>query len=185
MNISLSACKAIAVAVATFSIVRLKASPVGEKPKGDKSTMVPVSIARRMAGASTLRTTPLCMKSTPSTTPTGWAVRKLPEMTRTVALAMGVLGSPWEKAASISKRSCPAASCAASSAVASVMRRPLLKRSGCPFACSCSLTWGRKPWTNTMLMPMACRMARSCTKGLSLPAAIISPATATTKVSPR
>ena len=34
--------------------------------------------------------------------PTGRAVRKLPEMTRTVEPAMGVFGSPWLKAASIS-----------------------------------------------------------------------------------
>ena len=38
-NSSLSACSAIAVLVATSSIVRLKASPVGEKPNGDSSTM--------------------------------------------------------------------------------------------------------------------------------------------------
>ena len=104
MKMSLSACKATAVLVATSSIVRLKASPVGEKPKGDSSTIAPVSMARWMAPASTRRTTPLCMKSTPSTIPTGRAVRKLPEITRTVELAMGVLGRPWEKAASISKR---------------------------------------------------------------------------------
>ena len=42
------------------------------------------------------------MKSTPSTMPTGRAVMKLPEITRTVALAIGVLGRPWENAASIS-----------------------------------------------------------------------------------
>ena len=38
----------------------------------------------------------------PSTIPMGRAVRKFPEMTRTVAPAIGVLGSPWLKAASIS-----------------------------------------------------------------------------------
>ena len=75
-----------------------------------------MSIARRIATASTLRTTPLCMKSTPSTTPTGRAVRKLPETTRTIALAIGVFGRPCENAASISKRSWPAASWALSSA---------------------------------------------------------------------
>ncbi len=56
--------------------------------------------------------------------PTGRAVRKLPDTTLTVALAMGVLGRPWEKAASISKRSWPAASWALSSATSSVMRMP-------------------------------------------------------------
>ncbi len=84
-----------------------------------------MSIARRIAAASTLRTKPLCMKSTPSTMPTGRAVRKLPETTRTIALAIGVFGSPCENAASISKRSWPAASWALSRATASVMRSPL------------------------------------------------------------
>ena len=59
----------------------------------------------------------------PSTMPTGRAVRKLPETTRTVAFAIGVFGRPCEKAASISKRNWPAASCAQSSAIGSVMRR--------------------------------------------------------------
>ena len=66
-------------------------------------------MARRIATASTLRTTPLWMKSTPSTMPTGLAVRKLPETTRTMALAIGVFGRPCENAASISKRNWPAA----------------------------------------------------------------------------
>ena len=106
------------------AIVKLNASPVGEKPNGDSSTIAPVSIALRIAAPSTLRTTPLWMKSTPSTMPTGRAVRKLPDTTRTIALAIGVFGRPCENAASISKRSWPAASCAESSATASVMRRP-------------------------------------------------------------
>ena len=114
----------MAVEVATSSIVRLKASPVGEKPNGLSSTTAPLSMARRMAAWSTRRTRPLCWKSTPSTMPTGRAVRKLPDTTRTVALAIGVLGRPWENAASISKRNWPAASWAASSATASVMRMP-------------------------------------------------------------
>ena len=49
MKSSLSACSAMAVLVATSSIVRLKASPVGEKPNGDSSTSAPMSIARRIA----------------------------------------------------------------------------------------------------------------------------------------
>jgi hypothetical protein len=118
------------VLVATSSIVRLNASPVGEKPNGESSSIAPMSIARRIAAASTLRTTPLCMKSTPSTTPTGRAVRKLPETTRTMALAIGVLGRPCENAASISKRSWPAASWALSSATGSVIRMPWLCREG-------------------------------------------------------
>lgn len=60
MKSSLSACRAMAALVATSSMVRLKASPVGEKPKGESSTMAPESMARWMAPASTLRTRPLC-----------------------------------------------------------------------------------------------------------------------------
>ena len=55
-----------------------------------------------MPATSTLRTTPEWAKSTPSNMPTGRAVMKLPEITRTVAPAMGVFGSPWLNAASIS-----------------------------------------------------------------------------------
>ncbi len=65
-------------------------------------TMAPVSMARRTGIASILRTRPVCMKSTPSTMPTGRAVTKLPDMTLTEAPAIGVLGSPSENAASIS-----------------------------------------------------------------------------------
>ena len=64
--------------------------------------MAPKSSECTMLATSTLRTTPVCLKSTPSTMPTGRAVRKLPEIMRTLASAMGVLGSPWLKAASIS-----------------------------------------------------------------------------------
>jgi hypothetical protein len=83
-------------------MVRLKASPVGEKPKGDSSTIAPRSIVRLMPATSTLRTSPEWRKSTPSRMPTGRAVMKLPEITRTVEPAIGVFGSPWLKAASIS-----------------------------------------------------------------------------------
>ena len=92
----------MATEVATSSIVRLKASPVGEKPKGESNTMAPRLRILLNPGTSTLRTKPEFWKSTPSKMPTGLAVMKLPEMTRTVAPAMGVLGRPWLKAASIS-----------------------------------------------------------------------------------
>jgi hypothetical protein len=49
-KISLSACNAMAVDVATSSIVRLKASPVGENPNGDSSTTAPVSMASLIGG---------------------------------------------------------------------------------------------------------------------------------------
>ena len=52
------------------------------------------------------------MKSTPSTTPIGLAVMKLPLATRMSAPAIGELGSPIESAASISTRSRPLASLA-------------------------------------------------------------------------
>ena len=92
----------MATEVATSSMVRLKASPVGEKPNGEINTMASRFRIWLMPDTSTLRTMPECWKSTPSTMPTGLAVMKLPEMTRTVAPAMGVLGRPWLKAASIS-----------------------------------------------------------------------------------
>ncbi|MNN15795.1 hypothetical protein D3C81_1289110 [compost metagenome] len=41
MKISLSAFSALAVALATSSIDRLNACPVGEKPSGDSSTTLP------------------------------------------------------------------------------------------------------------------------------------------------
>ena len=89
-KISLSACMAIATEVATSSMLRLKASPVGEKPNGDSSTSAPMSSVRLMPPTSTLRTRPLCWKSMPSTMPTGRAVMKLPDSTRTVLPAIGV-----------------------------------------------------------------------------------------------
>ena len=92
----------MATDVATSSIVRLKASPVGENPNGDSSTIAPMSSVRVMPATSTLRTRPECWKSTPSRMPTGRAVMKLPLITRTVESAIGVLGRPWLKAASIS-----------------------------------------------------------------------------------
>ena len=101
-KISLSAWSAIATLVATSSIVRLKASPVGEKPNGDSSTIAPKSSVRRMPATSTLRTSPDAGSRRRRRTPTGRAVMKLPEITRTVEPAIGVLGRPWLKAASIS-----------------------------------------------------------------------------------
>ena len=83
-------------------MAKLKASPVGEKPKGESSNIAPMSSTLLMPAVSTLRTTPEFWKSTPSTMPTGRAVMKLPLITRTVESAMGVLGRPWLKAASIS-----------------------------------------------------------------------------------
>ena len=61
----------------------------------------------------------------PSTMPTGRALIRLPESTRTEEWAIGVLGRPSENAASMSRRISPEASLAHSSATASVMRRPL------------------------------------------------------------
>ena len=59
-KISLSACKAIDTEVATSSMVRLKASPVGENPNGDNNTMAPRLKVLLMPGTSTLRTKPEC-----------------------------------------------------------------------------------------------------------------------------
>ena len=93
----------MATLVATSSIARLKASPVGEKPNGESSTIAPKSRVRQDAGARRpCAPRPECWKSTPSTMPIGRAVMKLPEITRTVEPAIGVFGRPWLKAASIS-----------------------------------------------------------------------------------
>ena len=59
-KINLSACSAVATEVATSSMVRLKASPVGEKPKGESSNIAPMSSTRLMPAVSTFRTTPEC-----------------------------------------------------------------------------------------------------------------------------
>ena len=109
-----------------------------------------------MASQSTLRTSPVNWKSTPSMMPTGRAVTKLPEMMRTVECAIGVFGRPWLKAASISRRSSPAASFAHSSAAASVMRKPLWNCASMPLAAPVARsTCGREPCTSTTLMPIA------------------------------
>ena len=49
---------AIATLVATSSMFRLNASPVGEKPNGEISTMAPKSSVWVMPATSTLRTSP-------------------------------------------------------------------------------------------------------------------------------
>ncbi len=81
---SLSALSAVATLQATSSIVRLNASPVGEKPSGESSTSPPLASTKRSASVSTLRTTPVSCRSTPSMMPIGRAVTKLPLMTRTL-----------------------------------------------------------------------------------------------------
>ena len=53
-----------------------------------------------------------------------------------------------------------------------------------PSSAAARSTCGRKPCTSTSLMPIACRIARSWANEASLPAAISSPAIATTKVLP-
>ena len=59
-KISLSASSAEATEVATSSMVRLKASPVGEKPKGESKTIEPRFKVCTMPATSTLRTSPEC-----------------------------------------------------------------------------------------------------------------------------
>jgi len=142
--------------VATSSMVRLKASPVGEKPKGDSSTMAPMSIARgwpRRPPCAPGR----CAGSPPRRRcPPGRAVRKLPDATRTVESAMGVLGRPCAEGgldlvtqlAGGLLRAVQRHRVGDAHAVAECARRG-------PWRASCSLTWGRKPCTNTIFTPMA------------------------------
>ena len=88
--------------------------------------MTRLSAARQdsIAAASTLRTAPVYCRSTPSSTPIGWAVMKLPDTVLIAAPAMGELGSPCDSSASSSTRSRPAASFTQVSATASVTRTP-------------------------------------------------------------
>ena len=76
-----------------------------------------------MPSASILRTSPVCWKSTPFTTPTGLAVTKLPDDTRMSAPHMGLLASSIDRSASISTRTMPLASFTQASARSSVTRR--------------------------------------------------------------
>ncbi|MNV68779.1 hypothetical protein D3C71_1616500 [compost metagenome] len=62
------------------------------------------------------------------------------------------------------------------------MRMPCEYCGAWPLARSCSLTWGRKPWTSTMRTPMAWIIARSWAMLVSLPASMASPVMPTTKV---
>ena len=182
---SLSAFSAVATLQATSSIVRLKASPVGEKPSGESSTSPPLASTKRRASVSTLRTTPVSCRSTPSMMPIGRAVTKLPLMTRTFECAIGVEGRPCEKAASISRRISPAASFAHSSAAASVMRRSLWNCESMPFSASCACTCGREPCTSTMRIPIALSSETSWIRAVNWPLAIRPPEKAMTKVRPR
>ena len=59
-KINLSAWSSMATLVATSSIDKLKASPVGEKPKGDNNTMAPILRVCVMPATSTFRTKPEC-----------------------------------------------------------------------------------------------------------------------------
>ena len=121
-KISLSARKAIAHSAATSSKVTLKISPVGEYPRGDIRTSSLSSSLPRIACESTLRTSPVYIMSTPSTTPRGRAATKLPEATRISLPAIGELGSPMDNNASISTRKRPLACFTQASASSSVMR---------------------------------------------------------------
>ena len=114
-----------------------------------------------MPVASTLRTSPVCMRSTPSTTPIGLAVTKLPLATRMSAPAIGEFGSPIDSSASISTRMRPLASLAQDSAMSSVTRRPLAKRERC-FSCFRRASiCGRAPCTSTSRTPTLASRLRS------------------------
>jgi hypothetical protein len=55
-KINFSARNAVATLVASSSIDRLNASPVGENPNGESKTIEPRSIAKRSASTSIFRT---------------------------------------------------------------------------------------------------------------------------------
>src|SRR4051812_36710591 len=65
------------------------------------------------------------------------------------------------------------------------MRMPCEYFAAWPLAFSCSFTCGRKPCTSTTFTPMLWISARSCAMFCSFPAAMASPAMATTNVLPR
>ena len=161
---------------------RLNASPVGEKPSGEMSTTARALSASSITSPETLRTTPVCWKSTPSMTPSGRAVMKLPEITLMSAFAIGVLARPCENAASISRRISPFASFAHSSAARSVTRTSLWNAEATWRMRNCSSICGREPWTTTMRMPSARSSARSSQMRARRPATTASPLTATTKI---
>ncbi len=182
---SFSALSATAAAAATSSSARLNTSPVGEYPSGDSSTSSLSSSRFWMACASTLRTSPVCMKSTPSTTPIGLAVMKFPLATRMSAPAIGEFGSPIDSSASISTRSRPLASLALARAKSSVTRTPLWKRLRRRRSFSLSSICGRTPCTSTSFTPSAASRFRSCARSTKRPSATTSPPNAMTKVLPR
>jgi hypothetical protein len=181
---SLSAFSAMAVSVATSSSVQLKTSPVGEKPIGDSSTTSSSSRRLRMPSASILRTSPVCLKSTPFTTPTGFAVTKFPEDTRMSAPHMGLLASSIDSSASISTRTMPLASFTQASALSSVTRRPPTYTGVTPCWRICSSICGRVPWTSTTRTSRLTRTLMSWVSCWNSPSASTSPPKAITNVAP-
>ena len=169
MNSSLSACSAMAVAVATSSIVRLKASPVGEKPKGLSSTSAPESMARRIATCVD-RAHQAAVHEVDAVDdahrPRGEEVAR--------DHAHGGVGHRRIRQ-TLRERGLDLEAQLAGSFLGAIQRHVVgdahavaAKRETWPLAASCSLTCGRKPCTSTSLMPIACRMARSCTKAVEL-----------------
>ena len=86
--------------------------------------MSPSSSRWLIASVSTRRTSPVSPMSIPSSTPSGFAVMKLPEETRMRAPAIGELAMPSESSASMRERTWPLASSTQSMVSLSVTRRP-------------------------------------------------------------
>ncbi len=184
-NTSLSAVRRTATCVATSSSDRLKISPVGEYPSGEISTMSPSSTRCWIASTSTRRTSPVSCMSTPSITPSGFAVMKLPLDTLMRAPAIGEFAIPSESIASMRLRTWPEASSTQSIVSASVTRRPNAYRFSMFCCARIASICGREPCTTTRWMPRLCSRLRSCTMPRNVSSATTSPPKAITNVLPR
>jgi hypothetical protein len=137
--------------------------------------------ALRMPSTSTLRTRPECMKSTPSTMPTGRAVRKLPEITHARTghgrVGQALAEGGFDLVAQLAGRFLGAVQRNGVGDSHAVVVTRLLA-----LEAQLLVDLGRKPCTSTILTPMAWIIARSWTMELSLPASMASPVRPTTKV---
>ena len=137
-----------------------------------------------MPTASTLLTSPVCCKSTPSRMPSGLAVMKLPLATLMSDPAIGELTKPMENKASISTRMAPLASLTASIAWSSVTRRPLTNLGVILSRFKRRSICGRAPCTSTSLTSKLASKLRSWDNATNCFSSTTSPPNAMTKVRP-